>query len=101
MRICLMSSFADGQWFGALFERQGHSVHYALASERFDRQLAGIIGSPPTIIGKGDIESPEKYDLIVFDLTGMGEAADYARTLTPTIGDSVLADMLEEDRLFG
>lgn len=95
-----MSSFADGGWFGALFQREGHILHYALASERFDRQLSGII-PPPTIIGKGEIDAPEKYDLIVFDLTGMGEAADYARTLTPTIGDSVLADKLENDRLYG
>lgn len=101
MYICLMSAFADGLWFGALFEREGHSVHYTLSSERFDRQMSGIIGSPPVIVGKGDIHSPDKYDLIVFDLTGMGEAADYARTLTPTIGDSVLADTLENDRLFG
>jgi phosphoribosylamine---glycine ligase len=101
MRILLMSAFGDGLWMGALMEREGHSVSYALTSDRFDRQLAGIIGSPLVIIGKDDIESPEKYDLVVFDLTGMGEAADYARTMTPTIGDSVFADTLEHDRLFG
>lgn len=101
MKILLMSAYADGLWFGALMEREGHSVSYALTSERYNRQLSGIIGSEPIIIGMGDIESPEKYDLCVFDLTGMGEAADYARTLTPTIGDSVFADKLEHDRIFG
>jgi phosphoribosylamine-glycine ligase len=99
MRILLMSAFGDGIWFGALMEREGHSVSCALTSERFDRQLSGII--PVTVIGKGDIEPPENFDLIVFDLTGMGEVADYARTQTPTIGDSVFADTLEHDRLAG
>ncbi len=100
MYICLMSAFGDGLWFGALMEREGHNVHYTLASDRFDRMLSGIIPAP-TLVGKGEIYTPDKYDLIVFDLTGMGEAADYARTLTPVIGDSVLADKLEHDRLFG
>jgi phosphoribosylamine-glycine ligase len=100
MYICLMSAFADGFWFAALMQREGHTVHVTLSDERFSGQLAGIIPEP-TIIGKGEVYSPDKYDLIVFDLTGMGEAADYARTLTPVLGDSVLADKLEHDRLFG
>ena len=100
MYICLMSAFGDGLWFAALMAKEGNTVHATISDERFSRTLEGII-PPVTIIGKGDIESPDKYDLIVFDLSGMGEAADYARTLTPVIGGSVFADKLEHDRLFG
>lgn len=99
-RILLMSAFGDGLWFGALMAHEGNSVHFAIADDRYARNLEGII-PPPTIIGKGEIESPDSYDLIVFDLSGMGEVADYARTVTPVIGGSVLADKLEHDRLFG
>jgi len=44
---------------------------------------------------------PERYECVVFDATGMGEDADEAREKVPTIGDSSLADQLEEDRIFG
>jgi phosphoribosylamine-glycine ligase len=99
-RICLMSYAADGAWFGALLAREGHDVHYNLVEERFAPVLQGIAPTP-TIIGKGEVYSPASYDLIVFDLTGLGDSADYAREMAPTIGDSSLADKLEHDRLFG
>jgi phosphoribosylamine--glycine ligase len=100
MFVCLFSLFGDGLWYAALLQREGHSVDVALAEERFSRTLEGIIPKVH-LVGKDEIQSPESYDLIVFDLTGAGETADYARQFTPTIGDSVLADRLEQDRLYG
>src|SRR5216684_7624096 len=57
--------------------------------------MAGLIPAPKAH------PKPSAYDLVVFDCTEMGEAAEQAREVTPTIGDSLLADKLENDRIFG
>ena len=95
-----MSLHGDGAWYAALFQREGHDVYYTLYDERYAGYLAGI-APEPIIVSKNEAYYPELYDLIVFDLSGAGKAADHARTVSPTIGGSSLADTLEHDRVAG
>lgn len=96
MKILLVSSTGDGAWFNWLLTHEGHQVDWICASERDASTLTGIINPPLP-----RCPHPSAYDLVVYDSSGMGESADYARTLTPTIGSSLLADHLEHDRVFG
>lgn len=96
MRILLCSPEADGVWFVWLLIHGGHSVSWTLATPEYSDSLQGLV--PPPLKSKPDAS---KYDLIVFDSTNLGEAADDARLHAPTIGGSVIADRLEHDRLFG
>jgi phosphoribosylamine-glycine ligase len=100
MKILLMSNEGDGMWFASLMAREGHEVSIALNNDEFKSDLEEII-RPASLVELSKMGPPENYDLIFFENTGMGEIADYARQFTPTIGDSVLADTLEHDRLFG
>src|ERR1700722_10239842 len=76
--------------------QEGHDVSAVVAEERYAEALKGLVRVVP------DSEvSGASFDLAVFDTTGMGEEADAARLVVPAIGDSTLADTLEEDRIFG
>lgn len=95
MKILLVSPEADGAWFVWLLS-QAHDVDWVCLEERYSETLQGII--PPPL---KTIPDPAKYDLVVFDSSGLGREADEARAVTPTIGGSELADELEHDRMFG
>lgn len=62
-----------------------------VSDSRFEQALGGMVN----IVA----EIPEA-DLVVFDTTGAGKDADAIRIATPTIGASILADRLEENREF-
>ncbi len=96
MKILLVSLKGDGAWFVWLLKHNGHDVEWICGSARDADSLGGIIPKP-----REKAVDPAQYDLVVFDSTGAGDSADYARTLTPTIGDSTLADKLEKDRVYG
>ena len=96
MRILLTSAAGDGIWFVWLLGHEGHDVDWIVASERDADTLKGIVKPPLS-----RVPDPSRYDLVVFDTSGMGESADYARSVTPTIGASAYADRLEHDRVFG
>lgn len=95
MRICFISHWNEGGWFAWLCKRAGHDVTLVVESEPCRKALRGLIESSETA------GSPEDYDLIVYDSSGMGEDADESRLVTPTIGGSKLADTLEHDRVAG
>lgn len=97
MRICIASQFGEGAWIGWKLQEEGHDVSIIVAEERYAEALKGLV---PLMSGESPYQ-PDLYDLIVFDATGQGKDADYAREKVPTIGDSSLADELEENRLFG
>lgn len=98
MRIVLNSYTGIGAWFVLRLLAEGHSVdyHYIGKPDKGDACLSGII--PPAIKGGVDYS---KYDLSLFDLTGKAREAEKSLKVTPTMGDSLLASRLEEDRLFG
>jgi len=96
MRICLASQFGEGAWLAWLMAQEGHDVGAVVSEERYEEALKGLVTAMPG----GEIE-PESYDCVVFDATGMGKDADEASNEVPTIGDSELADTLEEDRIYG
>ena len=97
MRICLASVYAEGAWLAWKMASEGHDVSMVVAEPRYAEALKGLVRVVPP-----DSEvDPASFQLCVFDTTGMGSDADDARLATPTIGDSSLADSLEEDRLAG
>lgn len=96
MRICLASEFGEGAWLAWLMAHEGHDVSAAIKNERFSTALGGLV----TVMPGAEVYVASKYDMVVMDTTGMGEMADKAREETPVIGDSALADTLENDRLF-
>lgn len=96
MRILLVSEKGDGAWFVWLMRHEGHDVEWLVTSEKDASSMSGLI--PPPL---RKAPNPSKYDLIVFDSSGLGEAADAAREYTAVIGGSELADQLEHDRMFG
>lgn len=96
MKILLCSEKGDGAWFVWVLKHEGHDVDWVCKDEKYAGSLSGIIPPPLKRAPK-----PAAYDLVVFDASGMGEAADRARVDTPTIGNSSFADRLEEDRVFG
>jgi phosphoribosylamine-glycine ligase len=63
--------------------------------EHYRKALRGVIDAVDT---PGDAAD---YDLIVYDSSGMGEDADASRLISPTIGGSRTADVLEHDRVAG
>jgi len=95
MRILLVSPEADGAWYVWLLG-QHHDVQWVCLTEKYKETLAGIIPEPLV-----HIPDPAKYDLIVFDSSGLGSEANKAHEVTPVIGGSELADQLEHDRMFG
>ena len=108
VRIALSSYSGVGAWIATMLRLEGHSVDYYLSEAKYSPILAGI--APKAIVKEHDgrqndrnIGFPDygKYDLSVFDSTGRSRQADYSTIRTPTIGDSSLCGMLEDDRLFG
>src|SRR5437879_3382006 len=97
MRFCVASQFGEGAWIGWKLQGEGHDVSAVVTEERYAEALKGMV----TMMPGSETYYPERYDCVVFDATGMGEDADEAREKVPTIGDSTLADQLEEDRIFG
>lgn len=77
---------------------EGHKVDYHFLGKKGkgDECLHGLVSSP--IYDKVDYS---KYDLSIFDLTGKPREAELSLLQTPTLGDSKLASLLEEDRFFG
>ena len=96
MRICLASEFGEGLWLSWLMAQEGHDTSAVVKNEKYAEALGGLVKVMPG----AEVYEASKYDLVVLDATGMGEMADQAREEVPTIGDSVLADTLENDRLF-
>jgi phosphoribosylamine--glycine ligase len=89
--------YGEGLWLAWKMAHEGHDVSAVVAEEHYAEALKGLI----RIMPGSEVYVASKYDLVVFDTTGMGDTADQARTEAPTIGNSSLADKLEEDRLFG
>jgi phosphoribosylamine-glycine ligase len=96
MRICLASQFGEGAWLAWRMAQEGHDVSAVVSEERYGEALKGLV----TIMPGDGAYSAEEYECVVFDATGMGKDADEAREKVPTIGDSSLADLLEEDRIY-
>lgn len=97
MKILFVSAAGDGAWFVWLLGKyEGHDVQWVCASEKDCDSLSGIIPKPLS-----KVPDPSSFDLVVFDTSSMGTAADEALFSAPVIGSSVLADQLEHDRIFG
>jgi len=94
VRVCVASIFAEAAWFSHLLSTQGHDVSLAVSDDRYEQVLGGMVKVMPKEVAY----SADQYDLVVFGETGSGKDADRAREQTPTVGDSVLADTLEENR---
>lgn len=92
----MISYSGYGSWFTLRLLDEGHEVDYYLLEKKYSKILQGI--APDPIYHKPDFS---KYDLILFDLTGHPKLAEEAITIAPTLGDSDLADILENDRVFG
>jgi phosphoribosylamine--glycine ligase len=75
---------------------EGHDVSAIVSEERYAEALKGLV----TVMPGNEVYKASTYDMVVFDATGMGKQADAAREEVPTIGDSTLADTLENDRVF-
>lgn len=79
--------------------REGHECSWFIIDETdkiCERCLKGLI--PPPL---QDMPKFSDYELVIFDSTGHGELADESAKESPTIGDSLLASRLEDDRLYG
>jgi phosphoribosylamine--glycine ligase len=96
VRICVASIFGEAAWFAHLLSAQGHDVSIAVSDDRYAEVLGGMVNVMPKEVAY----TADQYDLVVFGETGSGKDADAARIETPTVGDSLLADRLEEDREF-
>lgn len=96
MKILLCSYSGYGLWFSLRLQDEGNSVDYYLMNKKYNKVLQGI--APKPIFKEPDFA---KYDLVIFDLTGKPAVAERASKVTNVIGDSELADKLEDDRLFG
>jgi phosphoribosylamine---glycine ligase len=97
VRICLASVYGEGLWLAWKMAQEGHDVSAIVAEDRYAEALKGLVRVMPG----SEVYSASEYDLVVMDTSGMGADADAARLEVPTIGGSVLADRLEEDRLYG
>jgi phosphoribosylamine-glycine ligase len=96
MRILFCSLEGDGVWFAWLLRHNGHEVDWTAARPEGETALKGLMPPPKKN------PNARAYDLIVFDSTEMGDAADSAKTQgIPIIGDSSFCDKMEDDRLYG
>jgi hypothetical protein len=96
MRVCMASHFGEGLHLAWTMQREGHDVSAIVTDRHYAEALGGLV----TLMPEAQGYATKDYDLIIFDTTGHGKDADEARNEIPTIGDSSLADRLEEDRLF-
>src|SRR5271165_4602337 len=92
--MCSYSGY--GLWFTLRLRDEGHQVDYYLMKKKFENVLRGI--APIPIFNEPDFG---KYDLVLFDLTGKPAVAERAMRKTLVIGDSNLASVLEDERLYG
>jgi phosphoribosylamine-glycine ligase len=82
-------------------QHEGHDCDWFLLGDsprQAERRiLRGLVPAP--------LDSPPSdfspYDLVIFDSTGNGELAEKIRKQTPVIGDGLLSQRLEDDRLYG
>lgn len=95
-KLVLCSKDAYGAWFILRFLEEGHSVDYYLKDQKKACILGGIIPEsrdiPPDF---------SKYDLAIFDVTGMPRLAEQAMRECPTIGDGNFQSEIEDNRLLG
>ncbi len=95
-KLVLCSKDGYGAWFLLRFLEEGHSVDYYLKNQKYDCVLGGII---PECTDK--IPDFNKYDLAIFDVTGMPRLAEQALLKCPTIGDGNFQSEIEDNRLLG
>ena len=97
-RILIVTHSGYGHWFSLRFIEEGHSVDIYWADK--DKDGIDCLGGmcPEPLITE---PSFNKYDLVLFDLTGSPQLADKARAEAPTIGDSDFATEIENNRLLG
>ncbi len=93
----MASVYGEGLWLAWKMQHEGHDVSAIVGEPRYAEALKGLI----TVMPGGEVYAAENYDMVVMDTTGMGKSAEQARREVPTIGDSILADTLEEDRVYG
>src|SRR5882724_3295101 len=95
-KIVLCSKDGYGAWFTLRFLAEGHSIDYYLKNQNNACVLGGICPEPNDIIPDFD-----KYDLAIFDVTGLPRLAEQAIKKCPTIGDGNLQSEIEDNRLLG
>jgi phosphoribosylamine--glycine ligase len=95
-KIVLCSKDGYGAWFSLRLLEEGHSVTYYLKDQKKDCVLGGLCPEPMD-------KAPDftKYDLAIFDVTGMPKLAEQASLLCPVIGDGNLQSEIEDNRLLG
>jgi phosphoribosylamine--glycine ligase len=95
-KLVLCSKDAYGAWFILRWLEEGHSVDYYLKDQHKACVLGGIVPECQDI-------APDfsKYDLAIFDVTGMPRLAEQAVKLCPTIGDGNFQSEIEDNRLLG
>ena len=96
MKILMCSYSGYGLWFTLRLRDEGNTVDYYLMDKKYEKVLQGI--APEPLFKEPDFS---KYDLVIFDLTGKPKVAERAIEVTNVIGDSELADELEDNRVFG
>ena len=84
-KIVLCSKDGYGAWFVLRLLEEGHSVNYYLKDQKKDCVLGGLVPEP-----MDKVPDFAKYDLAIFDVTGMPRVAEEAATRCPTIGDGNL-----------
>lgn len=94
MRILMLSKTGDGLGIAHRLELEGHSVSVFIQDKRFDRAGRGLVR-------RVNSWRPEllKADLVLCDMVGFGSyEKTFKRMGIPTLGCSLIADMLELDR---
>ena len=95
-KIVLCSKEGYGAWFLLRLAQEGHAVSYYLKDQSKQYVLGGLVPEPQDLV-------PDfaKFDLAIFDVTGMPRLAEQAVKLCPTIGDGNFQSELEDNRLLG
>jgi phosphoribosylamine--glycine ligase len=101
MRFNIISETGDGAYLGPRLLEEGHDVRLWIRSHDCKEVMEGIVDKVGTI-DELTLGASKDEDIFIFDGTGNGIIADSLRGQGfQVIGDSVLADRLEEDREFG
>lgn len=95
-KLLMIAQDGCGAGFIPRLLEEGHSVDYTLLEDGYNDVLKGIVPKPLT-----KQPSFDKYDLVMFDMTGQSEIADLVREQVPVIGDGSFQEAIEEDRLLG
>lgn len=96
MKILVLSDSGYGAWLAAIFDRAGHDVELHIRQSQYHEVLRGI--APPLSRTR---RRNTLFDLIIYDMTGHGDEASKLAQHCSVIGDSTLADALEDDRAYG